>query len=321
MSIEILSLIPGILFTSPNMRSNPSQAIFEHYTRVSSILSKYDLDLDTRRTILDTVDVLAAEPPGVTYQEVQCPGTAKPAIWCEPLDAPASHVILYIHGGGGFTGSPSAYRKLAAHIAGASGVRTLVLDYRLAPEHPFPAGLDDVVTAYQWLLSQKIPPENIAVVGDSAGAGIALCSIIRLRELKVDLPAAVAAICPWVDMELTGSTYDSNANKDAIGSRAGLEAMAAMLLNGASPKSPLVNALYADFSGYVPLYIVGAGDEVFLDDARRLARLAKEKDVDVNLEIAAGMQHDFVFMGGRAPEADATIQRVGEWLKLKLQLK
>ncbi|KAK6382798.1 uncharacterized protein PV06_03736 [Exophiala oligosperma] len=304
------------------MTSNPSQAIFEHFSRVSSILSKYDLDLNTRRTILDTVDVLAAEPPRVTYQEVQCPGTCKPAIWCEPLDAPASHVILYVHGGGGFTGSPSAYRKLAAHIALASGVRTLVLDYRLAPEHPFPAGLDDVVTAYQWLSRQKkIPSENIALVGDSAGAGIALCSIIRLKQLKADLPAAVAAVCPWVDMELTGETYDSNADKDAIGSRAGLEAMAAMLLNGASPKSPLVNALYADFSGYVSLYIVGAGDEVFLDDARRLAVLAKEKDVDVHLEIATGMQHDFVFMAGRAPEADATIQRLGDWMKLKLRLK
>lgn len=302
------------------MTSNPSQAIFDHFTRVSSILSKYDLDLNTRRTILDTVDALAAEPPQVTYREVQCPGTSRPAIWCEPLHAPASRVILYVHGGGGFTGSPSAYRKVAAHIARASCVRTLVLDYRLAPEHPFPAGLDDAVTAYQWLLSQMIPPENIALVGDSAGAGIALCSIIRLKELKADLPAGVAAICPWVDMELTGKTYDSNADKDAIGSRAGLEAMAAMLLNGASPKSPLVNALYADFSGYVSLYIVGAGHEVFLDDARRLAVLAKEKDVDVILEIAPGMQHDFVFMAGRAPEADATIQRVGDWLKLKLQL-
>lgn len=303
------------------MASKPSQSIFEHFTKVSSILSKYDLDLDTRRTILDTVDVLAAEPPQVTYQEVQCPGSTKPAIWCEPLDAPRSHVILYVHGGGGFTGSPSAYRKLAAHIARASRVRTLVLDYRLAPEHPFPAGLDDVVTAYQWLLGQKIPSESIALVGDSAGAGIALCSIMRLKELKVDLPAAVAAICPWVDMELAGETYNSNASKDAIGSRAGLEVMAAMLLNGVSPKSPLANALYADFTGYVPLYIVGAGDEVFLDDAKRLAVLAKEKDVDVTLEIAAGMQHDFVFMAGRAPEAGATIQRVGEWLKIKLQLK
>lgn len=296
-------------------------AIFEHYSKMSHILSKYDLDLDTRRTILDTVDSLAAEPAEVTYREVQCPGTTKPAIWCEPLNTPRSHSILYVHGGGGLTGSPSAYRKLAAHIARASGVPTLVLDYRLAPEHPFPAGLEDVVAAFNWMLAQGLPSKNIAIAGDSAGAGIALCSVIRLKEQHFDLPGAVVALCPWVDMELTGETYISNAGRDAIGSSAGLEMMAAMLLNGESPKSPLVNALYADFTGYVPLYIVGAADEVFLDDARRLKTLATEQGVDVTLEIAPDMQHDFVFMAGRAPEADATIQRVGKWLRMQLHLE
>ena len=161
-----------------------------------------EMDLPTLRAMLEELAVQAAEPTDVTYEEVDAGG--RPALWCIPLGAATDRVILYTHGGGFVSNTMHSHRKLAGHLAKAAGVRSLVIDYRLAPEHPFPAQLDDAVAAYHWLLDQGIEADHIATAGDSAGGNLATSVVLKLRDDGVPLPAAIVALSPWYDMECDG---------------------------------------------------------------------------------------------------------------------
>lgn len=251
---------------------------------------------------------LTSEPPGVDYLAVD----DLPALWVVPKDAPPDRVLLCMHGGGFISGSRYSHRKLFAHLARAAGARALVFDYRLAPEHRYPAQLDDATAAYRWLLDQGVDPGDIAFTGDSCGGGLVITTQLRARQLGLPLPATSMPFSPWVDMEVTGGSYDANRDRDAFFHRELVRDLAAGYAD--DPRDPLVNPLYGDLTGFGPIYVQVGGDEVLLDDARLLAEHADKCGVEVRLDVFPGMQHTFQMAAGRAPEADEAIRRLADWV-------
>jgi monoterpene epsilon-lactone hydrolase len=261
-------------------------------------------------------DVLTAEPGGVDYLETDAGGL--PAMWAVPKGCAEDRVLLCIHGGGFVSGSIYTHRKLFAHLAKASGTRALIVGYPLLPDGVFPAPDDHVVAAYRWLLEQGIDAGHIAFSGDSAGGLVSITAQLRARERGLPLPAATMLMSPWVDMEVTGETMVSNAGRDALFNQPWVQQLAEGYLGAASPQDPRANSLYADLTGFGPLYIQVGGHELLLDDSRRLAEHAEKAGVEVRLDIFPEMQHTFQMMAGRAPEADDAIRRLAAWVQPKL---
>jgi acetyl esterase/lipase len=273
------------------------------------------MGLDSLRLLLEDLQSLSSEPTDVTYEEVQA-GTV-PAIWARPIGASKEHVILYTHGGGFVTNSASSHRKVAGHLAKRAGMNALVIDYRRAPEHPFPAQLDDAVAAHEWLRAQGFKPEKTAVAGDSAGGNLAITTTLKLRELGKPLPGAVIAFSPWLDMEATGDTFQSNARTDVFINRDMAVMMAGLYLGGASATHPLANPLHADLKGLPPLYVIAGDAEVLQADAQRFVDRARAAGVDATVQYGAGQQHVYQFMAGRSAEADESIAGAAAWLRKK----
>jgi acetyl esterase/lipase len=262
---------------------------------------------------------ITGEPGGVDYIETDAGGVA--AMWAVPKNCSADRVILCAHGGGYVVGSMYTHRKAYAHVAKAVGCRALVVDYRRAPEHIHPGPVNDMAAAYKWLLDEGVQPNHIALIGDSAGGGLAVTTILRARELGLPLPAATMPLSPWLDMEASGETFTTNAGKDLLVTRETIEMMAGTFLGEAGNRhDPLANPLYADLKGLPPVYIQTGADETLLDDSRHLAELARAAGVDVTLDIVPEMQHVFQFLAGNAPEADAAIARLAQWVRPKLGL-
>jgi len=237
-----------------------------------------------------------------------------PAEWIVPEGVTTQRCILCLHGGSFFAGSINSHRSLAANIAAAARVRALLIDYRLAPEHPFPAGPKDSLAAYLWLLEQGIPSNSITIVGDSAGGALAVGLAVSLREAGKPKPAAVVCLSPALDLTFSGETWKKNANSDVTldfeKEKAGVE----LYLNGADPRNPLVSPLYADPKGLPPILIQVGSDEALLADSIRFTEKAKAARVDVTLEIWEGMQHEWQFAVGIFPEAQRAVDRIGEFI-------
>lgn len=278
-----------------------------------------EMGLPALRDLFEEWHLPTVEPEGVTYAETEADGV--PVLWCSPVDAAADRVLLYTHGGGFVVGSRHTHRKLAGHMARAIGCRALVVDYRRAPEHPFPAQLDDCVTAYRWLVAQGIEPGHIATAGDSAGGNLAISVALRLRADGDALPAALVPMSPWLDMEHKGETLDTNSGTDALVQRPILEAMSGMFLGpDGSAVDPLANPLYSDPAGLPPIYLNAGGAETLLDNAQRFAARARAAGVDVTIDVVPDMQHVFTFLAGRAVEADTAIADIAAWIRPRLGL-
>jgi monoterpene epsilon-lactone hydrolase len=275
-----------------------------------------DMDVATLRDLFEEWHLPTREPQGVSYTDVDAGGV--PAIRCVPLGVENRRTVLYMHGGGFVVGSSYSHRKLAAHIAKAAGVTALVLDYRRAPESPFPAQIEDGVRAYEWLLSEGVRGEEIVTCGDSAGGNLAISVALTLRDLGGPMPGAIVAYSPFVDMTISGATMDTLAPLDALVQRPIVTGMAATLLNGQDERNPLASPIFADLTGLPPLLIDVGDHETLLDDSRRLAERARTAGVDVTLHIEPGMQHVYQSLAGRAPEADAAIARTAHWITTKL---
>lgn len=286
------------------------------YTDWSQILATTPaLTIRLFRSIFDEWHQPTREPEDVTYAEDTVGGV--PGIWCRPAGADGSQVLLYTHGGGFAVGSASSHRKLAAHVAKALGVVAFVLDYRRAPEHPHPAGLEDAVSAFLALAEQGVAPEKITAIGDSAGGNLAVATALALKERGKPLPGNVIVFSPWLDMENAGETLQTNDATDALITVPLLEGMIAGVLGEqTSPQTPLANPLYADYEGFPRLYINAGGDESLLDNATRLAGLGEAAGVDVTLSVVDGQQHVFPFNAGRTAAADDEIARIAEWYAL-----
>ncbi|HEY8149330.1 MAG TPA: alpha/beta hydrolase [Vicinamibacteria bacterium] len=247
-------------------------------------------------------------------REVVSAGGVK-AEWVSAPDADAGRAVLYLHGGGYVIGSINTHRSLAARLSRASKARVLVIDYRLAPEHPHPTAVDDSVAAYRWMLTQGLKPARIAVAGDSAGGGLTVATLVAIRDAKLPLPAAGACLSPWVDLEGIGESMTTKAGVDPIVQKAGLLQMAAAYLGGKDARTPLAAPLYADLSGLPPLLIQVGTAETLLDDASRLAERARKAGVMVSYEPWESMIHVWHLFAPMLDEGQQAIDRIGEFVR------
>lgn len=226
-----------------------------------------------------------------------------------------SPVIFYIHGGGYVMGSIQCYRPLAGRIAQASGGKLLLFDYRLAPEHPFPAALEDCLLAYRWLLKQKIDPRQIVIAGDSAGGGLTLATLITLRDAGEPLPAAAVCISPWTDLAVTGESIKTKVKEDPMTTPQAALLCARLYLNGIDPKTPMASPLYADLSNLPPLLVQVGSAELLLSDSLRLVEKAKAVGVDVTLEVWEDLFHVFHVFADYIPEGKQAIEKIGNYVR------
>lgn len=246
-------------------------------------------DIAQRRRDIDARGLANQLPADVAVEAVSANGVRSE--WSTTPDADRGKVILYLHGGGYVIGSLDSHRHLAAEIGRAAHSRTLAIDYRLAPEHPFPAAVDDALAAYRFLLSNGTSPSGISIAGDSAGGGLVVAAMVAIREAGLPQPACGWPISPWVDMEAIGDSMVSKAAADPTVQKAGILDMAQHYLGGADPRSPLAAPLYADLRGLAPLLIQVGAAETLLDDAIRLAQRAGAGDVAVDLQVWPEMIH------------------------------
>jgi acetyl esterase/lipase len=244
-----------------------------------------------------------------------------PSEWVIPAGMGSERVILYLHGGAYNAGSTRSHRALAANIAYAAHARALTIDYRLAPEHPYPAALVDAFSAYKWLLDLGIRPEQITVTGDSAGGGLTIALLVALHERRVPMPAAAVVLSPWTDLSASGESWQENAKVDYLINRPKLKEAARLYLKNASPQTPLASPVYANLAGLPPLLIQVGSEEVLLSDSLRLAENARLSGVDVTLEVWEGMQHVWQFAASFVPEARQAIDKVGKFIREQTGLK
>jgi len=271
------------------------------------------LTIAERRAQYERAEKVFPTPAEVKVERVTAP--AVPAEWLRPPSAAPGRVVLYLHGGGYVIGSPRSHRHLAAAIAAAARSSALLLEYRCAPEAPFPAAVDDAVAAYRWLLDQGVSAGGIVIAGDSAGGGLTVAALLALRDARLPLPAAGVCISPWVDLTCSGASYATKAASDPIVKRAGVDEMARAYLGTADPRTPLASPLFADLRGLPPLLIQVGSEEVLLDDSIQLAERAKAAGVDTTLEVWEQMIHVwhwFLPMLDEAEEAVAAIGRFAE---------
>jgi len=229
-------------------------------------------------------------PVEIQYHPVDADGV--PAEWIERTESNLG-VILYLHGGAYALGSITGHREWTARLAQATRMRCLALNYRLAPEHPFPAALEDAIASYHWLLAQGVEPSDIIIAGDSAGGGLALSTLVKLRDAGEQLPAGAVCLSPWTDLVLTGASIHSKAKADFILNRDSLQKYAGYYAAQHHVANPWISPLYADLTGLPPLLIQAGSDEILLNDATRLAEKARAVGVDVHLEIWDEMFHVF----------------------------
>jgi monoterpene epsilon-lactone hydrolase len=278
-----------------------------------------DVPLAVQRQEWEAFAAQAVLSPGITIEPIDVAG--RKGEWVSSPHATTQHVFYFLHGGGFTSGSCVTHRELAARLCLAGGLRVLLLDYRLAPEHPFPAAVDDAAAGYRWLLAQGIRPDQIAIGGDSAGGSLALAALLRLRERGLAMPAAGVLISPWLDLALTGDSMRTHAAIDPLCSQAALRSAATHYLGDADPRSPLASPLYADLRGLPPLLVQVGADEVLLSDSTRLAERAKAADVAVELEVWEEMWHVWHGWASALPEGQQAIERIGAFVRQQLALE
>ncbi|WP_439814116.1 alpha/beta hydrolase [Zavarzinia sp. CC-PAN008] len=265
------------------------------------------------RKAFDQMGGITPVPTGVSHEAVRIGDM--PAEWSTAADADPSKVVLYLHGGGYVIGSIASHRGLVTTLGKAAGSRTLAIDYRLAPEHPFPAPVEDALAAYRWLLDQGYKPGHITVAGDSAGGGLTVAALVAIRDAGLPLPAAGFCISPWIDMEATGASMKAKVDVDPMVKPDGLAGMVAAYLGGADPRDPRASPLHADLNGLPPLLIQVGSMETLLDDSTRLAAIAGAADVKVRLEIWPGLPHVWHLFAGMLTEGREALASAGDFLK------
>jgi acetyl esterase/lipase len=246
-------------------------------------------DYQQRRKDMDARGLQYGLAPDVSVEPVNATGVR--AEWTSTPQADRDAALLYLHGGGFVIGSLDSHRHLVAEAGRATNAWALALDYRLAPEHPFPAAVEDAVCGYRFLLTRGYQPGRVAIAGDSAGGGLVVSAMIAIRDAGLPQPACGWCISPWADLEALGETMSTKAAADPTVQKAGILDMAGLYLNGANPRSPLAAPIYADLTGLAPLLIQVGAAETLLDDAIRLAKVAGAADVRVDLQIWPEMIH------------------------------
>lgn len=251
--------------------------------------------------------------PSVQYSAVTANNV--PAEWIAPIGLSTEQVILYVHGGAFYSGTLAGARPVAEKVALSGKARVLTIDYRLTPEHPFPAALDDARIAYEWLLDSGLSSDAIVLVGDSAGGTLVLALLVQLRDQGKPLPQSAVCLSPTTDLTMSGDTWTLNARKDLLLSPGKVRAAIDLYLQGTDPRTPLASPLYADLHGFPPLLILVGSDEQLLSDATRLAAKAQAAGVTVMLEVWDRMQHGWHITAAFLPEGRQAIARIGEFIQ------
>ncbi|MGK0338660.1 MAG: acetyl esterase/lipase [Candidatus Azotimanducaceae bacterium] len=224
-------------------------------------------------------------------------------------------VILYLHGGGYIVGTPDTYRDVAWRIAELAGCRVLLVDYRLAPEFPFPTAVEDATNAYRWLLGEGFEPQNIALCGDSAGGGLAVATALNLKNLGLPQPACAMLMSPWVDLACRGDSHEYNDGKDCMLTHRALVKMADFYLGDRDRKAPLASPLYGDLSGLCPMMIHVGSTEVLYSDSEGLAERVTAAGGIAEIEVWPKMPHVFPVFAARIPEGKAALAKMAEYFK------
>jgi acetyl esterase/lipase len=257
-------------------------------------------------------------PEGTRVESVDVDGT--PAEWITPPDADAERVLLYLHGGGYILGSLKSHRDLVARLGSAAGVRSLLIDYRLAPEHVFPAALDDALTAYRWLLANGTRPEHIVLGGDSAGGGLTLALLQTLRDKNVPMPAGAVLLSPWTDLVGTVESRTTREVADPIFSGKTINFLASFYPGTEDAHNPLISPINADLHGFPPLLIDVGRDEVLVDDSLHVAEHAKAAHVSVELTVWDDMWHVFQAYAYVLPEGQQSLENMGKFIRRQTTL-
>jgi monoterpene epsilon-lactone hydrolase len=273
--------------------------------------------LKERRAAFAPAGRLHPVPDDVPVTEVTAGGVS--AHWLTAPGAGTGRVLLFLHGGGYQFGSLRSHGELAARLGRASGMRVLFPEYRLAPEHPFPAAIDDVLAAWRWLRTdQDLSARSIAVAGDSAGGGLAVALLVALRDAGEAMPAVAALMSPTVDLTGSGASMTERADQDPIFTPAMLRQLASDYLAGADPETPLASPLFASLAGLPPLLVQAGTAELLLSDSERLATAAAQAGVDVTIQIGEGLPHVYQIMLG-TPEAAEATERIGRFLQARVR--
>lgn len=271
-------------------------------------------DIAAGRRHMEFYERITPKPPSDT-NVVQLSAGGVPAVRVNTPRSRQDRHVLYLHGGSYAYGSPRLYRDFLWRIADATAAQVLCIDYRLAPEHPFPAAVDDAVAAYRFLLADGADPRRTAVMGESAGGGLTFGTLLRLRDEGVPLPAAAAGISPWTDLALTGDTLKTNAKADPMLNAAQAQAFADFYLGGADPRHPYASPLHGDPRGLPPSLIQVGSDEILRADAERLAQKLRQAGCVAELEVWPRMPHAWHVFARVLPEARRAIERIGNFVQ------
>ena len=294
---------------------NPEIAAVRELLAQSPMAPSTSLDFAALRAGMEAFAGLLPIVEGATVNEIIVGGVSG-----ERVAAPGAddrRAILYLHGGGYAIGSPRTHRALAAQFSAASGATAYVIDYPLAPEHPFPAGLDAAVTAYQALLGQGLKPANIVIAGDSAGGGLALAAVLKLRALKAPMPAGIFCMSPWADLSLSGESHRTHSKRDPMIVTESQRQWAAAYAGKSSVADPMVSPTKGDFASLPPLLIHVGTEEVLLSDALTVAARAGEAGIECTVFIAPEMIHVWHAFFPLLTAARTAIADAGGWIRAK----
>ena len=273
-------------------------------------------DLETQRQVLIETMSAVPLPPDVRTEETTLGGV--PAVSIEIDGIESGDVIFYLHGGAYVLGTALAGAGLAADLARRVGARAVSVDYRLAPEHRYPAGLSDAVTAYRALVESGVAADRICVAGESAGGGLALATLVALKDHGLPSPSCAVVMSPWADLTLSGASIAGKADVDPALTAQGLRNRAADYAGAADPAEELISPLFADLTGLPPLLVQAGSHEILLDDATRLAARAAAADVAVTLDITPGVPHVFQGFAAMLDEGGAALDRAGSFIRSHL---
>lgn len=235
--------------------------------------------------------------------------------WVSHPGSDERHVLLHFHGGGFVIGRPKTYRNFNARIAEGAGARVFSVDYRLAPEHRYPAARDDCLAAYEWVLASGRDPSEVAFVGESAGGGLVLATLLAAKNRGLPLPASAVAISPWVDLTNTGESHRFNSEPDPMIEAGILDAWAKEYLGGADPKEPGASPLFGDVAGLPPMYLLVGSTERLLDDARRLFDRLSRAGVETSIDVGSEMPHNWPLFAYAIPEGEASLRKIGAFFR------
>ena len=291
-------------------------ALFDRLIRRLDLFGADGADTVTLRRRIDRFSGSAPSPRGVAIRPVDAGGV--PAERVIPRGAPTDRCVLYLHGGAWCLGSPRTHRRLVADLASGAGVRAVSVDYRLAPEHPYPAGLDDSVAAYRWLLERRVDPSRIVVAGDSAGGNLAAALLLRLRDEGIPLPAGAVLLSPATDLALTGPSHVTRKEVDPFFAKVGPVRFVEDYVGSHDVRAPCISPLYADLGGLPPMLIHVGDHEVLLDDSVRFAERATAAGVDARLVVWPGMFHVFQTFAPFLPEARRADREIGDFIRERI---